>query len=141
VIFDPSNKTPSTVLNADGSWTTTVNPFVRGDIFFVGQALPLDANMQNAGNANSTLSFSTNSSDSTLQFEWQWSATVYASWPGNAAANIQPIQGQLSAGAPQDPWTQGHWFNNGGNQNGNWWNYGNMFTGAWSSKSQNSCHW
>jgi hypothetical protein len=81
VVFDPAVSTPTTVVNADGSWTTTVNPTFHSDIFFDGQAIMVDSNLENGGHGNtgSTLSFSTNSSDSSLQFQWQWSAAVYAS--------------------------------------------------------------
>ena len=40
IVFNPATSTPTTVVNADGSWTTTVNPTFNNDIFFVGQAIP-----------------------------------------------------------------------------------------------------
>jgi hypothetical protein len=66
VVFNPAVSTPSTVVNPDGSWTTTVNPKFGSDIFFDGQAIPVDSNLENGGHGNtgSTLSFSTSSSDS-----------------------------------------------------------------------------
>jgi hypothetical protein len=108
ILFTPGTSTPTTVVNPDGSWTTTVPPTFNNDIFFDGQAIPVDANLENGGGGNtgSTLSFSTNSSDSALQFSWQWGAAVYTSWPGNAAANIEPVHAQLQAGAPQNTATQ-----------------------------------
>jgi hypothetical protein len=135
VVFNPAISTPSTVVNADGSWTTTVNSSFNNDIFFVGQAISVDANMENGGNGNtgSTLSFSTNSSDSSLQFQWQWGAAVYTAWPGNAAANIEPVHAQLQAGAPQNPAVQTDLIQ--GPRGGG----GSNFTGSWSGTGNGTC--
>jgi hypothetical protein len=135
VVFNPAVSTPSTVVNADGSWTTTVNPTFTGDIFFDGQAIPVDSNQENGGHGNtsSTLSFSTSSSDSSLKFQWQWSAAVYTSWPGNAAALIEPVHGTQQAGAPlnlalEKDLIQGP--RGGGGSN---------FTGSWSGTGHGTC--
>jgi hypothetical protein len=135
VVFNPAVTTPTTVVNPDGSWTTTVNPTFNNDIFFDGQALAVDSNMENGGNGNtgSTLSFSTNSSDSSLQFQWQWSAAVYTSWPGNALANIEPVHAQQQAGAPLNPAVQGDLIQ--GPRGGG----GSNFTGSWSGTGQGTC--
>jgi len=136
VVFDPTVSTPMTVVNPDGSWTTTVNPATSGDIFFDGQAIPVDSNMQNGGHGNttSTLSFSTNSTDNALDFSWQWSAAVYTSWPGNAAANIEPVQANgLHAGAPQNTAVQKTLIQ--GPRGGG----GSNFTGSWSGTGTGIC--
>lgn len=135
VVFNPAISTPTTVVNADGSWTTTVNPSFNNDIFFDGQAIPVDANLENGGHGNtgSTLSFSTNSSDSSLQFQWQWSAAVYTSWPGNAAANIEPVHAQLQAGAPLNKAVEADLIQ--GPRGGG----GSNFTGSWSGTGQGTC--
>lgn len=135
VVFNPAVSTPTTVVNADGSWTTTVNPSFNNDIFFDGGAIPVDANMENGGHGNtgSTLSFSTNSSDTNLSFQWQWSAAVYTSWPGNAAANIEPVHGQLQAGAPQNTAVEADLIQ--GPRGGG----GSNFTGSWSGTGQGTC--
>ena len=135
VVFDASVSTPTTVVNGDGSWTTTVNPSFNNDIFFDGQAIPVDANLENGGHGNtgSTLSFSTNSSDSSLQFQWQWGAAVYTSWPGNAAANIEPVHAQLQAGAPQNKAVEADLIQ--GPRGGG----GSNFTGSWSGTGHGTC--
>jgi hypothetical protein len=135
IVFNPATSTPTTVVNADGSWTTTVNPSFNSDIFFDGQAIPVDSNLENGGHGNtgSTLSFSTNSSDSSLSFQWQWSAAVYTSWPGNAAANIEPVHAKLQAGAPQNTAVEADLIQGprgGGESN---------FTGSWSGTGQGTC--
>jgi hypothetical protein len=135
VVFNPATTTPSTVVHPDGSWTTTVNPSFNNDIFFDGQAITVDANLENGGHGNtgSTLSFSTNSNDSTLQFQWQWGAAVYTSWPGNAAANIEPVHANLQAGAPQNPAVQADLIQ--GPRGGG----GSNFTGSWSGTGKGTC--
>lgn len=135
VVFNSATTTPTTVVNTNGSWTTTVNPSFTGDIFFVGQAIPVDANMENGGKGNtgSTLSFTTSSSDSTFQFQWQWSAAVYTSWPGNAAAEIEPVHASLQAGAPQNTAVQKALIQ--GPRGGG----GSNFTGSWSGTGQGNC--
>jgi len=135
VVFNPAVSTPTTVVNADGSWTTTVNPSFNNDIFFDGQAIPVDSNLENGGNGNtgSTFSFSTNSSDSTLQFQWQWGAAVYTSWPGNATANIEPVHAQQQAGAPLNTAVEKDLIQ--GPRGGG----GSNFTGSWSGTGQGTC--
>jgi hypothetical protein len=135
VVFNPATSTPATAVNADGSWTTTVNPTFNNDIFFDGQGIPVDSNMENGGHGNtgSTLSFSTNSNDSALQFQWQWGAAVYTSWPGNANANIEPVHANLQAGAPQNTATEATLIQ--GPRGGG----GSNFTGSWSGTGQGVC--
>lgn len=135
VVFNPAVSTPTTVVNADGSWTTTVNPTFNNDIFFDGQAIPVDSNLENGGHGNtgSTLSFSTNSSDSTLQFQWQWGAAVYTSWPGNANANIEPVHAQQQAGAPLNQAVEADLIQ--GPRGGG----GSNFTGSWSGTGHGTC--
>lgn len=135
IVFNPATTTPNTVVNSDGSWTTTVNPTYNNDIFFDGQAISVDANLENGGGGNtgSTLSFSTNSSDSSLSFQWQWSAAVYTSWPGNAAANIEPVHANLQAGAPQNKTVQADLIQ--GPRGGG----GSNFTGSWSGTGKGTC--
>jgi hypothetical protein len=135
IVFKPGVTTPTTVVNADSSWTTTVPPSFNNDIFFDGQAIPVDANMMNNGHGNtgSTLSFTTSSSDSALKFQWQWSAAVYTAWPGNAAANIEPVHAQLQAGAPQNTAVQKTLIQ--GPRGGG----GSNFTGSWSGTGAGTC--
>jgi hypothetical protein len=135
VVFNPATTTPTTVVNPDGSWTTTVKPTFSNDIFFDGQAIPVGSNLENGGHGNtgSTLSFSTNSSDSTLQFQWQWGAAVYTSWPGNAAAGIEPVHANLQAGAPQNKSVQADLIQ--GPRGGG----GSNFTGSWSGTGHGTC--
>jgi hypothetical protein len=136
VVFNPSVSAPVTVANADGSWTTTVSPTTSGDIFFDGDAIPVDSNLENGGHGNtgSTLSFSTNSNDSSLDFQWQWGAAVYTSWPGNAAALIEPVQANgLQPGAPQNPAVQKDLIQ--GPRGGG----GSNFTGSWSGTGKGTC--
>jgi hypothetical protein len=136
ILFNPAVSTPSTVVNSDGSWTTTVSPTQGGDIFIVGQAIPVDSNLQNGGggNTSSTLSFYTNSNDSALQFQWQWGAAVYTYWPGNANAMIAPVPTNgLQSGAPQNTQVQQSLIQ--GPRGGG----GSNFTGSWSGTGQGTC--
>jgi len=135
VVFNPAVSTPSTVVNAGGSWTTTVNPTFSSDIFFDGQAIPVDSNLENGGHGNtgSTLSFSTSSSDGSLKFQWQWGAAVYTSWPGNAAANIEPVHAALQAGAPRNKSVEADLIQ--GPRGGG----GSNFTGSWSGTGHGTC--
>jgi hypothetical protein len=134
--FVPGTTAPTTAVNADGSWTTTVSPTQSGDIFFDGQAIPVDANLQNGGggNTSSTLSFYTNSNDSALRFQWQWGAAVYTYWPGNASAMIEPVQANgLQAGAPTNSQVQSSLIQ--GPRGGG----GSNFTGSWSGTGHGTC--
>jgi hypothetical protein len=112
-----------------------MNPAFNNDIFFDGQAIPVDSNMQNGGHGNtgSRLSFSTNSSDSTLKFQWQWGAAVYTSWPGNAAANIEPVHASQQAGAPLNTAVEKNLIQ--GPRGGG----GSNFTGSWSGTGHGAC--
>jgi hypothetical protein len=133
--FVPGTTTPTTVVNPDGSWTTTVSPTTT-DIFFDGQAIPVDSNLENGGHGNtsSTLSFTTSSADTNFDFQWQWGAAVYTYWPGNAAANIEPVQENgLQPGAPQNKTVQGDLIQ--GPRGGG----GSNFTGSWSGTGTGSC--
>jgi len=76
---------------------------------------------------------STNSSDSSLQFQWQWGAAVYTSWPGNAAANIEPVHAQRQAGAPLNVAVEIDLIQ--GPRSGG----GSNFTGSWSGTGQGTC--
>jgi hypothetical protein len=136
VVFNPAASTPTTVVNSDGSWTTTVNPTTSGDIFFDGQAIPVDSNLENGGHGNtgSTLSFSTNSTDNALDFQWQWGAAVYMTWPGNAAAAIEPVPANgLQSGAPKNTAVQKDLIQ--GPRGGG----GSNFTGSWSGTGKGAC--
>jgi len=137
LVFNPAAPTiATTVVNADGSWTTTLNPSSLADeIFFVGQAIPVDANMENGGGGNtgSTLSFTTSSNSSTLSFQWQWGAAVYTSWPGNAAANIEPVHAAQHAGAPLNTAVEADLIQ--GPRGGG----GSNFTGSWSGTGTGTC--
>jgi hypothetical protein len=135
IVFNPATSTPTTVVNADGSWTTTVPATFSNDIFFVGQAIPVDSNLENGGGGNtgSTLSFQTNSSDNALKFQWQWGAAVYTYWPGNANAMIEPVHAAQQAGAPLDPTTEAALIQ--GPRGGG----GSNFTGSWSGTGQGTC--
>lgn len=136
IVFNPAVLTPRTLVNADGSWTTTLNPSnLPDEIFFDGQAIPVDSNLENGGHGNtgSTLSFQTNSSDSTLSFQWQWGAAVYASWPGNAAANIAPVHAQQHAGAPLNTAIEADLIQGPRGRGGS------NFTGSWSGSGQGTC--
>jgi hypothetical protein len=135
IVFNPATSTPATVVNADGSWTTTVNPSQNGNIFIVGQAIPADSNLQYGGHGNtsSALSFTTNSGDAALKFQWQWGAAVYTSWPGNAAANIEPVDAAQQAGAPLNQAVEADLIQ--GPRGGG----GSNFTGSWSGTGQGTC--
>jgi hypothetical protein len=123
---------PSTVVNSDGSWTTTVSSTQSGNIFIVGQAIPVTASLE--ASSGSTLSFYTNSNDSALQFQWQWGAAVYTYWPGNAAAMIETVQANgLQSGAPTNTAVQQSLIQ--GPRGGG----GSNFTGSWSGTGQGNC--
>jgi hypothetical protein len=133
LIFNPSAPaTPSTTFNVSTGWTTTVNPHDLSDeIFFVGQAVPVNSNLTEGGTA--TLSFTTQSSDAGLDFQWQWSAAVYAYWPGNNAAEILPYHHTEHAGTPQNVQVQQSLIQ--GPRGGG----GSNFTGSWSGTGKGTC--
>jgi hypothetical protein len=103
--FNPAAPaTPATTFDStyapNGRWMTTVNPsHLSAQIFFDGQAIPVDSTL--AGGGTASISFTTESTDNTMSFGWQWGAAAYSSWPGNNQANILPYQGNLNAGSPQ----------------------------------------
>jgi hypothetical protein len=132
LVFDPAApSTASTSFGATG-WTTTLNPNNLSDeIFFVGDAVPIDANITGGGKAN--FSFTTTSTSSTLAFKWQWSAAVYTTWLGNNAANIAPVHASLHAGAPRNVTQQGYLIQ--GPRGGG----GSNFTGSWSATGNGVC--
>ena len=138
LIFDPSAPAiPSTTYNPafapNGSWTTTLNPSNLSDeIFFDGQAVPVDSNITGGGTANIT--YTTESTDNDLAFSWQWSAAVYTYWPGNNQANILAYHGGgLHAGTPQNPQVQQSLIQ--GPRGGG----GSNYTGSWSATGNGAC--
>lgn len=104
LIFDPSAPaTPTTSFDSTyllhGRWVTTPNPNnLFDEIFLDGQAVPVDSNISGGGSA--TISYTTESTDNSLAFDWQWSAAVYTSWPGNNQAEILPYHQSLHTGTP-----------------------------------------
>ena len=138
LIFDPSAPaTPTTTYNSayspNGAWTTTINPSDLSDeIFFDGQAVPVDSNITSGGQAN--LTYTTESTDNALSFSWQWSAAVYTYWPDNNTANILPYHaGGLHAGTPQNTQVQQSLIQ--GPRGGG----GSNFTGSWSATGNGAC--
>jgi hypothetical protein len=131
--FDPSAPaTPSTTFSSATGWTTTVNPsYLSDEIFFDGQAVPVDSNITGGGQA--TLSFTTRSTDNNLDFQWQWSAAVYTYWPGNNAADILAYHDSLHAGTPQNTEVQQSLIQ--GPRGGG----GSNYTGSWSGTGQGAC--
>ena len=137
LIFNPSAPaTPSTTFDATfglhGRWITTVNPNNLSDeIFFVGNALPVDSNISGGGQA--TLSFTTTSTDNNLKFDWQWSAAVYTFWPGNNQAQILAYHHSDHAGTPENKQVQQSLIQ--GPRGGG----GSNFTGSWSGTGHGAC--
>lgn len=105
VTFDPAapwngTSTYDSAVVPNGRWNTTVNPNnLSYEIFFSGNALPVDANFQNGGQA--TFNFTTNSNNNNLSYSWQWSAGAYNYWNDNDKAQILPCYGVDHAGTPQ----------------------------------------
>jgi len=146
LIFDPTAaSTPSTTFDStfapNGRWTTTVNPNNLSDeIFFVGNAVLVDSNISGGGQAN--FSFTTNSTDTSLAFSWQWSAAVFTYWPvtsgnppssGSNGAMILPYHKSLHAGTPQNTTVQQSLIQ--GPRGGG----GSNFTGSWSATGHGTC--
>jgi hypothetical protein len=131
--FDPSAPaTPSTTFSSTTGWTTTVNPnYLSDEIFFDGQAVPVDSNLTGGGQA--TLSFTTQSTDNDLDFQWQWSAAVYTYWPGNSAAEILAYHDSLHAGTPLNTEVQQSLIQ--GPRGGG----GSNYTGSWSGTGAGAC--
>ena len=137
LIFNPSAPaTPSTTFDATfglhGRWITTVNPNNLSDeIFFDGNALPVDSNISGGGQA--TLSYTTTSTDNNLKFSWQWSAAVYTFWPGNNQAQILAYHHSDHAGTPENKQVQQSLIQ--GPRGGG----GSNFTGSWSGTGHGAC--
>jgi hypothetical protein len=111
LILDPSAPaTPTTSYNPayapNGAWTTTYNPNNLSDeMFFDGQAVPVNADISGGGKADIT--YTTESTDNNLAFSWQWSAAAYTYWPDNNGADILPYHGGgLHASTPLNPQVQ-----------------------------------
>jgi len=139
LIFDSAHSgSPTTTFYSastyppNGRWVTMVNPSNLSDeIFFDGQAVPVDSNISGGGQAN--IYFTTNSTDNNLKFSWQWSAAVYTYWPGNSAANILPYHQSLHAGTPLNT-TVEHSLIQGPRGGG-----GSNYTGSWSGTGNGKC--
>ncbi len=140
LIFNPSApQTPTTTFNssygANGAWITTVNPSsLSNQLFFTGQAIPVDSNMQGGGQA--AFNFTTESTDSNFAFSWEWAAAAYSAWPGNNQANILPYEGNLQAGSPQNQQVQQDLIN--GPDDGGRCGHNN-YTGTFSGNEQATC--
>ena len=137
LIFDPAAPaTPTTTFDAtffpQGRWLTTLNPNNLSDeIFFGGNAVPVDYKISSGGKA--TFNYRTLSTDSDFAFDWQWSAAVYTYWPGNNAAQILPYHRSLHAGTPQNTQVQRSLIQ--GPRGGGGANY----TGSWSGTGHGAC--
>lgn len=137
LIFDPSAPaTPTTSFDAtykpNGRWVTTLNANdLFDEIFFDGQAVPVDSNISGGGTA--TLNYTTESTDNSLAFSWQWSAAAYTSWPGNNQAEILPYHNSLHAGTPLNPAVQQSLIQ--GPRGGG----GSNYTGSWSGTGNGAC--
>jgi hypothetical protein len=94
LIFDPSAlATPTTTFDSTyapaGRWVTTLNPNALSDeIFFDGNAIPVDSTISTGG--KSVISYTIVSSDQDLVFSPRWNTANFTSWPGNAQANVLP---------------------------------------------------
>jgi hypothetical protein len=137
LIFDPSAPaTPTTSFDStykpNGRWVTTLNPNNLSDeIFFDGQAVPVDSNITGGGSA--TFNYTTESTDNDLAFNWQWSAAAYTYWPGNNQAEILPYHNSLHAGTPLNPAVQQSLIQ--GPRGGG----GSNYTGSWSGTGNGAC--
>jgi len=137
LIFDPSApSTPSTTFDPSfaprGRWTTTVNPnYLSDEIFFDGNAVPVDSNISGGGKA--TFNYTTESSDNNLSFSWQWSAAAYTYWPGNQEADILPYHQSDHAGTPENRQVQQSLIQ--GPRGGG----GSNYTGSWSGTGNGKC--
>lgn len=137
LIFDPSAPaTPTTSFKASagphGTWITTLNPsHLSDEIFFDGNAIPVDPNI--SGGGQGTFSYTTNSSDYNLKFSWQWSAAAYTSWPDNNQAQILPYHQGDHAGTPEN--TQVRQSLIAGPRGG----AGSNYTGGWSGTGKGTC--
>ena len=112
LIFDPSAlATPTTTFDSaygtTGRWVTTLNPNALSDeIFFDGNAIPVDSTISRGGKA--VVSYRIVSTDESLVFPSSWSTADFNSWPGNSAAEILPYHRseREHAGTPQNPQVQ-----------------------------------
>jgi hypothetical protein len=112
LIFDPSALAiPTTTFDStyspNGRWVTTLNPNALSDeIFFDGNAIPVDSTISKGGNA--VISYTIVSSDQNLVFSPRWKTSNFTSWPGNTQANILPYHQseREHAGTPQNPQVQ-----------------------------------
>jgi hypothetical protein len=132
LVFDPNAPATATTSWNGTEWTTTLNPNNLSDeIFFTGDAIPVDANITGGGKA--ALSFDTSSTSTSLAFSWQWSAAAYSTWLGNTQANIEPVHATLHAGAPQNKTQEGYLIQ--GPRGGG----GSNYTGSWSATGNGTC--
>ena len=146
IVFDPfASSTPTTSFDISagpsGRWTTTMNPLHLSDeIFFAGDAIPLDSDTARAGHAD--FNFSANSSDSTVRFSWRWSAATFSKWSAvNASqprtgfnnAGILASHAGQHAGTPLNSTVQ-HSLTQGPRGGG-----GSDYSGLWSSARQCGC--
>jgi hypothetical protein len=137
LIFNPTAPaTPTTTFDATfglhGRWVTTVNPhYLSDELFFDGNALPVDSNISGGGKA--TFNYTALSSDNDLAFDWQWSAAVYTHWPGNNQAEILPYHHTDHAGTPENAAVKASLIQ--GPRGGG----GSNFTGSWSGTGNGAC--
>ena len=137
LIFNPSAlATPTTTFDStfapNGRWVTTLNPNALCDeIFFDGNAIPVDSNISGGGKA--TFNYTTLSSDNNLAFSWQWSAAVFTYWPGNNQAQILPCHQSDHAGTPENRQVQQSLIQ--GPRGGG----GSNYTGSWSGTGNGAC--
>jgi len=134
--FDPAAPaTSSTHFNAAlNQWETLINPKNLSDEnFMTGAAIPVDANIMGGGQA--TITFTTKTDDTGLNFPWQWSAAVYTYWPADwNQAQIQPYHGNgLHADTPLNTMVQ-HALVQGPRGGG-----GSNYTGSWSATGNGAC--
>ena len=134
VTFDPAAPAVSSTTfdSANGVWRTTINPNnISDENFFVGAAIPVDANI--AGGGQSTITFNVQSSAPNVSFSWQWSAAAYTFWPTDwNQALIQSYHGNGPTGSqhadtPTNPAVQKTLIQ--GPRGGG----GSNFTGSWSA--------
>jgi len=137
LIFSPTaSATPMTSFDStftpNGRWVTTLNPNKLSDeIFFDGNAVPVDSNISGGGKA--TFNYTTLSSSNSLKFSWQWSAAVFTYWPGNNAAQILPYHQSDHAGTPENKQVQQSLIQ--GPRGGG----GSNYTGSWSGTGHGQC--
>ena len=138
VTFDPAyTGSPTTTFDPSfagvGAWVTTFNPnHLSDEIFFDGAAVPVDSNIEAGGKA--TFSYTSLSTDTQLDFSWQWSAAVFTYWPTNwNAAYILAYHNSDHAGTPENTTVQ-HSLIQGPRGGG-----GSNYTGSWSGTGNGRC--